>query len=59
MVRRGSGNPYVMAALFAMLCYGAQAFVNINLPIVTPVMWTLMMVGLSGCKGSRPFTGGG
>lgn len=58
MVRRGSGNPYVMAALFAMLCYGAQAFVNINLPIVTPVMWTLMMVGLSGCQGSRPFTGG-
>ena len=56
MVRRGAGNPYVIAALFAMLCYGAQAVVNINLPIVTPVMWTLMMVGLSGCRGEDGHT---
>ena len=56
MVRRGAGNPYVIAALFAMLCYGAQAVVNINLPIVTPVMWTLMMVGLSGCRGKDGHT---
>ncbi len=50
MVRRASENPYVMATLFAMLCYGAQALVNINLPIATPVMWTMMMIGLSGCR---------
>ena len=56
MVRCGAGNPYVIAALSAMLCYGAQAVVNINLPIVTPVMWTLMMVGLSGCRGKDGHT---
>lgn len=56
MVRCGAGNPYVIAALFAMLCYGAQAVVNINLPIVTPVMWTLMIVGLSGCRGEDGHT---
>lgn len=52
MVKRSAGNPYVMAALFAILCYGAQALVNINLPIATPVMWTMMMLGLAGCKNS-------
>ncbi len=52
MVKRSAGNPYVMAALFAILCYGVQALVNINLPIATPVMWTMMMMGLAGCKSS-------
>lgn len=50
MVKRAGKNPYVMAALFAVLCYGAQAFVNINLPITAPVMWTLLMLGLAGCE---------
>lgn len=50
MVRRAGDNPYVVAAAFSVACYGAQAFVNINLPIAAPVMWTLMMVGLAGCR---------
>lgn len=50
MVKRSAGQPHVIAALFAVLCYGAQALVNINLPIATPVMWTILMVGLSGCR---------
>ena len=40
----------MMATLFAVLCYGAQALVNINLPIATPVMWTILMIGLAGCR---------
>lgn len=50
MVRKAFDKPEVMAVLFAIICYGAQAFVNINLPIATPVMWTLLMVGLAGCR---------
>ncbi|MEG2350984.1 MAG: O-antigen ligase family protein, partial [Hungatella sp.] len=47
MVKRAGQNPYAMAILFALICYGVQAFVNINLPIATPVMWTLLMMGLA------------
>lgn len=43
-------TPAVAATLFAVVCYAAQALVNINLPIATPVMWTLVMVGLAGCN---------
>lgn len=50
MVKKAGENPYVVAAAFAVICYGAQAFVNINLPIATPIMWTLLMMGLAGCR---------
>ena len=50
MVRKGIDNPYIIAAVFATICYGAQAFVNINLPIATPVMWTILMVGMAGVQ---------
>lgn len=48
MVKRAAEKPYMLALVFAVLCYGVQAFVNINLPIATPVMWTLLMMGMSG-----------
>lgn len=48
MVKRAAEKPYMLALMFAVLCYGVQAFVNINLPIATPVMWTLLMIGVSG-----------
>lgn len=49
--RYGPLSSYVViAVLFAVLCYGAQAFVNINLPIAAPVMWTLLMLGAAGCR---------
>lgn len=38
-------NPYVIAAAFGIICYSAQAFVNLNLPIVTPVFWLLLGMG--------------
>lgn len=50
MLRMGRENIYLAGAAFAVLCYGAQAFVNINLPIATPVMWTILMVGMAGCR---------
>ncbi|MDR1765528.1 MAG: O-antigen ligase family protein [Lachnospiraceae bacterium] len=43
-------NPYLAAILVALVCYGLQATVNINLPIATPVMWALMMVGVAGAR---------
>ena len=47
MIRRAKERPYVMAIVFAVACYGAQAAVNISVPIVTPVMMTLLMMGVS------------
>lgn len=37
-------NPYIVGAMFAVICYGLQAVVNINQTIATPVMWTLLCV---------------
>lgn len=45
IVRKRIENPIFMAILFAVLCYAAQAVVNINQPIATPVMWTLLSIG--------------
>ncbi len=41
MMRFVKKQPWILAPLGATVCYGAQAFVNINLPIATPVMWAL------------------
>lgn len=49
MIRKTLNNPYSIAVLFALLCYNAQALVNINLPIAAPIMWFLMMTGLAIC----------
>ncbi|WP_313257402.1 O-antigen ligase family protein [Lacrimispora sp.] len=38
-------NPYIMAIMFGVICYSIQAFVNLNLPIVTPVFWLLLGMG--------------
>ena len=45
IVRKRIENPIFMAILFAVFCYAAQAAVNINQPIATPVMWTLLSIG--------------
>ena len=41
-LRINKNNPYIIAVLFGIICYSVQAFVNINLPITTPVFWVLM-----------------
>lgn len=45
VIRRASHNRFIMAAFFAVVCYLTQAFVNLNLPIVTPVMWLWLTLG--------------
>lgn len=40
-------NPYIIAMNFAVICYSTQAFVNLNLPIVTPVFWLFLGMGAS------------
>ena len=47
MIQKSAKNPYVMAIVFALLCYWAQALVNINLPIVAPFMWSLLPMGFT------------
>lgn len=48
MIRLAGKRPYVMAIAFAVICYAAQAAVNISVPIVTPVMLMLLAMGVSG-----------
>ena len=48
MIRLSGKRPYVMAIAFAVICYAAQASVNISVPIVTPVMLMLLAMGVSG-----------
>ncbi|MBT9778347.1 O-antigen ligase domain-containing protein [Clostridium sp. MCC353] len=45
MVKRGKENPIFFAIAAAILCYSAQAVVNINTPIVTPIMFVLLAMG--------------
>lgn len=40
-------NKDFIAIAFAIICYSSQAFVNLNLPIVTPVFWLLLSMGNS------------
>ncbi len=48
VVKKQKGNPMAVAALLAVACYDLQAAVNINQPIATPVMWTLLAVSAAG-----------
>ena len=47
ILKRKINNPLAVAGLLAVLCYAAQAAVNINQPIAAPVMWTLLSVSAS------------
>lgn len=47
MIRLAKQNKLIMAIVFAVICYGAQALVNISVPIVNPIMMTLIMMGVS------------
>ena len=42
-------KPYIVAVLFGVVCYSVQAFVNLNLPIVTPIFWVLLAIGSTKC----------
>lgn len=45
IIRNAKKNPAIMAIVFSCLCYIFQATVNISVPIVAPIMMTLLMVG--------------
>ena len=47
MIRTSKKQPVIMAVVFAIVCYGDQATVNISVPIVAPIMMTLLMVGVA------------
>lgn len=50
MAKNASIHPAAIACLMAVLCYNAQALVNINLPIATPIMWMMIGMGLALCR---------
>lgn len=43
-------SPYVLGMAFAVTGYGVQAFVNINQPASTPIMWTFLAMGIAECR---------
>lgn len=50
MIVRRNENAYIVGCLFAVLCYCAQALVNLNLPITAPIMWLMLSVGMAGSE---------
>lgn len=42
-------KPHIVAVLFGVVCYSVQAFVNLNLPIATPIFWVLLAIGSTRC----------
>ncbi len=46
-------NPYIMGSLGAVLCYAFQAIINNSLPLMTPMMWLLLSIGVAGCRTSK------
>ena len=47
MCKKWKECAWILAPVLAVLCYGAQAVVNINLPIATPIMWAMLAIGLA------------
>ena len=43
-------HPCVIGCCVAVLCYSAQAAVNLNLPIATPIMWLMVSAGMAVCR---------
>ena len=48
MIKRMKNRPEVTAILFVVLAYATQATVNIFLPVVFPLIWQMLAMGL--CK---------
>ena len=38
-LKDGTILPYLYACAMAVICYATQAVVNLNLPVVTPLLW--------------------
>lgn len=46
-------NPYIIGFLGAVLCYAFQAVINNSLPLITPMMWLLLSIGVAECRASK------
>ena len=44
LIKQGINNKYMLAVAMLIMCYMAQAVVNINLPISTPIFWAFLMI---------------
>ncbi len=44
-LKNNQENTYVVAIAFGVICYSTQAFVNLNIPIVAPIIWLLLGMG--------------
>lgn len=53
MWRNWKENLYIVGAFGAVLCYVAQATINISLPLVAPMMWLLLTIAISECRKVR------
>ncbi len=47
LLKRAFDQDWCMMVVFGVGCYLAQAILTINLPIVTPIMWMLLAVGVA------------
>jgi uncharacterized membrane protein (GlpM family) len=47
LIRTSKNIKYATPILFAVLCYSVQAFVNISVPIVSPIVFVLLACGLA------------
>ena len=48
--KRVEARPYIIGCCFAVICYNAQALVNISSPITSPMMWLLLSIGMASCN---------
>lgn len=49
-MKKRNVNGYILGCGVAVLCYAAQALVNLNLPIATPMMWLMVSAGMAVCR---------
>lgn len=50
MIKKAVNNPCVIAFLFAVICYGVQASVNIATPMSTSFVWLFLAMGIAACS---------
>jgi O-antigen ligase len=50
LMKKVNAVPSLYGVALALICYGFQASVNINLPAVTPTLWLLISLGAAGLR---------
>lgn len=52
-IKQAKKNPLILATAIAVLCYMVQAVVNIAIPITTPILFSLMYMGVADYLANR------